>query len=198
MTEKRNAGEGSAPGAPPLSRPLLVAEIPPDGLEIQIDASGAERDALARLNALPAVLSLSATLRARRWRGEGLEISGELRARVRQTCVLTLEEFDSDIVEPIDLRFAPPQEAQGPRSRRHQPEPETLDHDALGEDPPDELIGGAIDLGAVVSEFLTLALDPYPHKPGAEFVEPAPESGADVVSPFAQLRRARGEPPSDR
>ncbi len=198
MTDKRLGGNDPAPEASPLSRPLSLTEVPPEGLEVEIVASEAERDGLARLNALPAIHALSATLRARRWRGDGLEVTGELRARVRQTCVLTLEDFDSEIVEPIDVRFAPPQEAPRPRSRRHEPEPETLDHDALGEDPPDPLIGGAADLGAVVSEFLTLALDPYPHKPGAEFVEPAPERGADVVSPFDQLRRARGEPPADR
>lgn len=199
MTEKRLGGGEPAPVASPLSRPLSLTEVPPEGLEVEIVASEPERDALARLNALPAVLAFSVTLRARRWRGDGLEVTGELRARLRQTCVLTLEEFDSEIVEPIDVRFAPPQEAPRPRSRRHhEPEPETLDHDALGEDPPDPLIGGAVDLGAVVAEFLTLALDPYPHKPGAEFVEPAPERAADVVSPFAPLRRARGEPPADR
>ncbi|MEK4034781.1 YceD family protein [Methylocystis sp. IM3] len=197
MTDKRPGGEGAARGAPPLSRPLLLAEIPPEGLEIEIAASETERDALARLNAIPAILSLTADLRARRWRGDGMEVSGALRARVRQTCVLTLEDFEADVFEPIDVRFAPPQEAPRPRSRRHEPEPETLDHDALGEDPPDELIGGAVDLGGVVAEFLTLALDPYPHKPGAEFAEPAPESGADVVSPFAQLRPARGKPPAE-
>lgn len=196
MSENRLGGEGRAPEASPLSRPLTLAEVPPEGLEIEIVASEAERDAIASLNALPAVLALSATLRARRWRGDGLEVGGELRARVRQTCVLTLEEFDSDIVEPVDLRFAPPQEAPRPRSRRHEEEPEALDHDALGEDPPDPLIGGGVDLGAVVSEFLTLALDPYPHKPGAAFVEPAPETAASVVSPFERLRRTRDEPPA--
>lgn len=196
MSENRLGGEGRAPEASPLSRPLTLAEVPPEGLEVEIIASEAERDALARLNALPAVLALAATLRARRWRGEGLEVSGELRARVRQTCVLTLEEFAADITEPIDVRFAPPREEPRPRSRRHhEAEAESLDHDALGEDPPDPLIGGGVDLGAVVSEFLTLALDPYPHKPGAAFVEPAPESASNV-SPFAKLRRAREEPPT--
>lgn len=196
MTDNRHGGDRAASDASPLSRPLAAAEVPPEGLDVDIVASGEERDALARLNALAAVLGLSATLRVRRWRGDGLEVLGELRARVRQTCVLTLEEFDAEIVEPIELRFAPPREAPRPRSRRHEAEPESLDHDALGEDPPDTLIGGVVDLGGVVSEFLTLALDPYPHKPGAAFAEPAPEDASPVVSPFAQLRRRREEPPA--
>lgn len=197
---KAAKGETAVGEAAPMSRPLALTEVPAEGLETEIVATEAERAALARLNGLPAVLSLSAALNARRWRRDGLEVTGELRARVRQTCVVTLEEFDSDIVEPIEMRFAPPAEAPRPRSRRREPEPETYDHDALADDPPDPLVGGAVDLGAIVSEFLSLALDPYPRKPGAAFAEPAPrtesETDADAVSPFAQLRRARGEPPA--
>jgi hypothetical protein len=177
---------------PALSRPLSVIEVPPEGLEIKIVASEAERAALAQMNDLPAVLSLEAALRARRWRGDGLEVTGELRARVRQTCVVTLDAFDSDVAEPIELRFAPPKQAPKPRSRRHEPEPEMIEPNMLEDDPPDPLINGAVDLGAVVSEFLTLALDPYPRKPDAEFVELAPEEKEEngVVSPFTKLRPA--------
>lgn len=187
------------PGAgdpPPLSRPLTLTEVPAEGLEVDVVATPAERAALAKLNDLPAVEALTASLRARRWRREGLEITGEVRARVRQNCVLSLDEFEADVEGPIDVRFAPPAEEPRPRSRRHEPEPEpdAHDHDALGEDPPDELVGGAVDLGAVVSEFFTLALDPYPHKPGAQFAEPEPETDSNV-SPFAKLRRLRDEPP---
>lgn len=174
-----------------LSRPLSLAEVPPEGLDIQLVATEAERAALAELNGLPAILSLEATLRAKRWRGDGLDIEGEVRARIRQTCVVTLDEFESDVAEPLHLRFAPPQDA--PRGRpHHDASGEEHAHDALGEDPPDPLIGGAADLGAVVSEFLTLALDPYPRKPGVEFVEPAPSAPDENVSPFAKLRAAVG------
>ncbi|MGD9542797.1 MAG: DUF177 domain-containing protein [Methylocystis sp.] len=174
----------------PLSRRLTVAEVPPEGLDVDIDATPAECAALARHNALPAVHSLHAELRTRRWRGDGLEIDGELRASVRQTCVATLEDFDSDIIEPVHMRFAPPDEA--PRSRRRHEETTEI---SLEEDPPDPLIGGGVDLGAVVSEFLTLALDPYPRKPGAHFVEPQPGDGSGAASPFGALRRLkpRGE-----
>lgn len=197
MTNKSLDDKSARPGAPPLSRPLAVAEIPAEGLEIEIVASESERAALAKLNGIPAILSFAAALRARRLRGDGLEVTGDLRARVRQTCVLSLEEFDSDIVEPLELRFAPPKETPRPHSRRKEVEPEPLDHDALGDDPPDPLIGGVVDLGAVVAEFFTLSLDPYPHKPGAEFAEPAPDDASGSVSPFAQLRGTRGEPPAE-
>lgn len=190
MTEERHGRNAAHSGATPLSRPLAATEVPPEGLEIEVVPTDAERAALAEMNDIPAVLSLTAALRARRWRGDGLEVTGELRARVRQTCVATLEDFESDVVEPIDLRFAPQQDSPRLRSRRRDAEPEPVEHDALGDDPPDELVGGAVDLGEIASEFLTLALDPYPRKPGAEFVEPAPERADDAISPFARLRPA--------
>ncbi len=175
---------------PPLSRPVSVAATPPEGLEIEIVASETERAALAEHNGLVGIPALTAKLRVKRWRGEGLEVEGELRATVRQACVVTLEPFDAEIVEPLSMRFAP---APGDADRRRHREPRggaqiaEQDIDIAGDDPPDPMIGGGVDLGGCVSEFLTLALDPYPRKPGAEFQEPAPADNAET-SPFATLR----------
>ncbi|MGJ0510094.1 MAG: YceD family protein [Methylocystis sp.] len=196
MTKDMLGGQPAKSEPAPLSRLASLSETPPEGLDVDIVANAAERAALAELNGLPAIDALTAALRLRRWRGDGLEVTGELRARLRQTCVVTLEDFDTEVVESIEMRFAPPAEEPRPRSRRHEPEPEPHEHDALAEDPPDPLVGGVVDLGALVAEFFTLALDPYPRKPGAEFVEPAPEDASNV-SPFAQLRRLRDEPPKD-
>ena len=171
---------------PLLSRPVSLAATPPEGLEVDIVASEAERTALAELNGLVDIPALTAKLRVRRWRGDGLEVEGEVRATVRQTCVVTLEPFDADIVEPIHLRFAPPPE-DAERRRFREPLVDAQEIDVAGEDPPEPLIGGVVDLGAGVSEFLTLALDPYPRKPGAQFQEPAP-AGDTETSPFATLR----------
>ncbi|PPD43266.1 MAG: hypothetical protein CTY15_10320 [Methylocystis sp.] len=186
-------------GVGALSRPLSAAEVPGDGLEVEVVATETERAALARLNALPAVHGLTAKLRVRRWRGDGLALEGELRAGIRQSCVLTLDEFDSTVVEPIEMRFAPPRDAAPARPRRGAPEkkPQEEALDPFGEDPPDPIVGGKVDLGAVVCEFFTLALDPYPRKPGAEFAEPDLGSGADAPSPFVKLRAPGGEPPAN-
>ncbi len=62
----------------------------------------------------------------------------------------------------------------------------------LGEhDPPDPLLGSAVDLAAVVTEFLALAIDPYPRKPGAVFVTPV-ELKDPTASPFAALDKLKG------
>jgi hypothetical protein len=183
---------------PAFARPLKIAEVPPEGLEIDIVADDAERAALSAHNGLVAIPALAARLRIRRWRGDGLAVEGELRAVVRQTCVLTMDEFDAEIITPVEMRFAPERPPAQPRRTRG-PRPEEVADTAaltigLDDDPPDPLVGGAVDLGAIVSEFLTLALDPYPRKAGAQFVEPAPAEDAPETSPFVRLRKDAPEP----
>ena len=158
-----------------FSRPLRVEPLPRDGLEESVEASEAERKALAKLNDLPEIARLSAQFRITKWR-KGVKVEGEVRARVTQTCVVSLEPFETEIVEPVEVRFLPP-DARAPESLE--------DTDA-----PDPLIDGRIDLGALASEFFTLGLDPYPRKPGVAF-EPPPETPGSA-SPFGRLK---GEEP---
>ena len=56
-------------------------------------------------------------------------------------------------------------------------------------DPPEPIVDGAIDLGGITLEFLALALDPYPRKPGASFESSAGDTG--IESPFAALAKLK-------
>ena len=189
----------------PFSRPFLVEELlrrPDEPFTIEADAD--ELKALAEADGLPGISMLKATVRVARM-AKMVHVTGEVRARVTQICVVSLDPFDSEIVEPIDVRFstetAPPPpmsprkaEALERQSRRRggrdepppPPPPPVLD---LDEDPPDPIIDGRIDLGALASEFLALGLDPYPRKPGVAFE--APEAPPEEESPFAALARLR-------
>ena len=159
-----------------FSRVVRVEPLPRDGIEMDIEADAAEREKLAALNGLPAIAHFSASFRIKKWM-RGVEVEGELSARVTQTCVVSLEPFEIDIEEPIDVRFLPGAPA-----------------DSIEEDAPDPLVDGRIDLGAIASEFLTLSLDPYPRKPGVAFEPPSEADAPD--SAFARLRAlaARDEP----
>jgi len=156
---------------PEFSRPLRVEPLPKNGLEETIEANEAEREALAKLNNLVGISRVKAQFRIAKWR-RGVKVEGEVKAHVTQTCVVSLEPFDTEIEEPIEVRFLPP-DAKAPEA-----EDDT--------DAPDPLIDGKIDLGALASEFLTLALDPYPRKPGVAFEPPA--NLAPEVSPFGRLK----------
>jgi Large ribosomal RNA subunit accumulation protein YceD len=191
---------------PAFSRTLHVEDVPPEGLDLMISATDAERSAIAIQDGLENLTKLEASLRVAPWRGNGLAVTGELHARITQICVVTLEPFDSELVEPIDVRFAPITAAETPESspgrtkeapaRRRRaatrpPPSQVIEFD--GDDPPDPLIDDRVDLGALVAEFLALGLDPYPRKPGVEFdATPGSES---AESPFAKLQALKGKTP---
>ncbi|HVL71940.1 MAG TPA: DUF177 domain-containing protein [Beijerinckiaceae bacterium] len=162
----------------PLSRPVSVDRLPPEGAEVAVVATREECDALARDFKLPAIGSLEG-----RYRVTGgpqrARVSGRVRAAITQICVVTLEPFDSVVEEEVEVDFAETEAA------RERPDGET------DFDPPDEIVGGRIDLGALTAEFLALGLDPYPRKPGVAF-EPQAE-GVPDDSPFAALKRLKSE-----
>ena len=62
-------------------------------------------------------------------------------------------------------------------------------HDLEEVDPPDPIIDGKIDLGALLVEFVALGLDPFPRKPGVVFDF---KDEADVIEhPMAALARLK-------
>lgn len=169
--------------ASPLSRPISVADVGPDGLVVEIVADAAERAAVAAANEALAVETLRAKVMLRPFGKDGVAVAGRVDAEVRRTCVVTLEPFVETVSEPIDVRFAPAQEVSQVE--------EGGEIDLGPNDPPDPFVGGVIDVGAVVSEFLTLGLELYPRKPGAAFELPSASDAGDA-SAFAELRKLKG------
>ena len=169
---------------PPLfSRRVRVDALPADGLTQTIEAGPDERAALAALNRLPAIASLTASLTVRRSGRGGARVTGEVHAELTQVCVVSLEPFAATVDEPIDVRFAPGEAAETAR-RVKDDETETVE--VGDEDPPDPIVDGKIDLGALAAEFFALGLDPYPRKPGVAFDPPQDAQGGEE-SPFAAL-----------
>jgi hypothetical protein len=78
--------------------------------------------------------------------------------------------------ETVDLTFAPP-----PAHAEPVGEIEVKP----GEEPPEPLVGGTLDLGAIATEFLILGLDPYPRRPDVVFE--TPPAGDEPAHPFAAL-----------
>lgn len=170
----------------PFHRPIRVDALPPNGLTQTIEANAAERAAVAALNRLLAIAALTATLTVRRRGRDGAEVIGHVHAEITQTCVVTLEPFPAVVDESIDLSFAPAEERR-PARRDGEAEAEAVEFG--GEDPPDPIVDGRIDLGAVAAEFFALGLDPYPRKPGVAFDAPAQPN--DKPSSFAALAKLK-------
>jgi uncharacterized metal-binding protein YceD (DUF177 family) len=169
------------------SRKISVEDVPETGMHVDLDADEATRAALAKAVGLRDLPRLEASLEVtRRGRG-GLRVDGEMSATVGQTCVVSLEPVESEIREPIDLTFAP---SVGNSLADESGEATMRFGDA---EPPEPLIGGEIDLGAIVTEFLMLGIDPYPRKEGSEFE--APRQDGPSGHPFAALaalKKAKG------
>ncbi len=174
---------GEQPVRPnPWSVPVVVAQIPESGLHREITAEARERAAMAADGGLREILSATATLDLTPT-GEGrIRVTGQVRARVGQSCVVTLEPIENEIDEGIDLIFAPQSQIRDLADSIDDSDP-----DAEIPDPPEPIVGGIIDLGRLATDALFLGLDPYPRKPGAVF-EPPPVPVDPDEHPFAALK----------
>ena len=173
----------------PWSLPFPVQDVPPEGQQHHLAADASVRSAVARLAGLSEVARLEADLATVPHGSGGLHVTGRVAATVGQTCVVTLEPMQSDIEEPIDVLYLrnPPSGAHDAGSGAEEP-------GKVGDERIEALAGDTVDLGAIATEFLILAIDPYPRKPDAVFAPPRADEGPS--SPFAALaalKKAPGE-----
>ena len=172
--------------ANPWSVPVTVVQIPDTGLHRDIEADGAAREAMAEVAGLREILSARASLDVTPERGGRVHVTGHVRARIGQTCVVTLDPIENEIDEPIDLIFAPPEQIPDLS--------DLVDEAAESEteipDPPEPIINGVIDLGRLATDALFLAVDPSPRRPDAVF-DPPVETADPMDHPFAALKALR-------
>lgn len=154
-------------GPDPWRVPVTVAHIPDTGLHRELEASAAERQAMADLAGVRDIVSAQATFDVVPKSGGRVQVSGHVRARVGQTCVVTLDPIESEIDEAVDLIFAP--EAEVRRLADLIEEGQDGEEPPKVADPPEAIVNGLIDLGRIATDALFLAIDPYPRKPGVVF-----------------------------
>lgn len=175
-------------GESPWREVVRFGEVSRGPVRRRLEADAPTRARIARLLGLVAIDSLTADLEVRPWL-DGAEIHGRFAAGITQTCSVTADPFDEEAEGEFMVRVLPPGSPNAPAEVVDEIE---LDPDA--DDPPDVLEGEDIDLGGYVVEHLSLELDPFPRKPGAEFI--APKDDADL-SPFAVLRLLKKDDPAE-
>ena len=109
-------------------------------------------------------------------------LAGKVAARLTQSCVVTLDPLSQRAEGTFDVEFWPA--AELPQGGEEEVE-------ALSAAEIEPIEHGRIDVGRIVYETLSAAIDPYPRKAGAEFApdvggRPAGESG-----PFAALKKLK-------
>ncbi|ASG21886.1 YceD family protein [Nitrospirillum viridazoti] len=149
--------------APEFSRPVIADKVSARESVEKITATPAERAALAKRLDLVTLDSLTALVRLRRIRGgQMVRVTGELEAEVVQSCVVTLEPLPAHVRDTFQALFAP--------AHLVPKDEDELDNLGLDDeaDPPEPIENGRIDIGELVAQHLSLALDPYPRKADAE------------------------------
>lgn len=178
--------EAAEPG--PWSVPVLVSEVPDTGRHVELVPDEATRQAIAKDVGLVALLRLEASFDLARRGTDSLRVEGRVTATVVQNCVVTLEPIESEIDEPVELFFRP--QAASPVEGCEEGGLQPFE----GEEPPEILVNGTVDLGTIATEFLNLGIDPYPRKEGAVFDAPAKKDPAS--HPFAALAALKKDPGS--
>lgn len=179
-----------APPAPEFSRPVDVETLgAPAATHFDIRANPEECANLARRFGLDQLDSLAASVSVARNLAGDVGLSGQFKAEVVQTCVVTLEPVRATIEARFARVFSP--------SAQSGTEPfDEIFLDPEADEPPEPLEGGVVDVGEVVAEALGLEIDPFPRAPGAVFAGAPPEpseaaKNPEKSGPFAVLAKLK-------
>ena len=166
----------------PWSVRVARSHVPAAGRHFDLVADSRVRAAIAKLAGVAALPRLTSRFEVTLQGRAGLHVTGRVSATVNQECVVTLEPMENEIDEPIDVVFVP---AAAPPLGSGSGDVGGREIEVADHDPPETLVDDTVDLGAIATEFLILAIDPYPRRPDAVF-EPATD-GEEAAHPFSAL-----------
>ena len=129
-----------------------------DAAPIVLQANGEERAAIAKRFGLVSVDRLTATIELEP-KPSGVLATGQMAAKIVQSCAISGDDLPVSIEEPIALKFVPEQ------SREPSEEEIELDAEELEEI---DYSGETFDLGEAVAQTLALAIDPFAEGPNAD------------------------------
>lgn len=201
MTKRKSSGEG-------WSYLLDQGEIGTQTLTKKLKAGEVECKAVADRLGLVGVHSLSAEMTLSRAPGNKavIYVQGVLKASVTQSCVATRAPVKEYIEEEFEAWYADPASFVSIAKARHDRQGKGKEGDAeipiLEErEDPEPMVNGKIDLGDLISQYLSLGLNPYPRAHGAgdeakgDTVEIATAPSPIRKNPFDALKnwKAGGE-----
>jgi uncharacterized metal-binding protein YceD (DUF177 family) len=187
LTDKKEHSE--------IERIVDLDRMGANGNAVDIVASDSERTALAKRFGFLGLPAFSARVTVDRRIGGQIVVEGRLRGKVVQACVLTLDPVTQELDDAFRLVFK--------KDLEDERDPESGEAVLSAHaDSPEPLSGNLLDVGEIVAEQLSLAVDPYPRRPGAklEDVLPRPRGGGRKGAPeqrrhpFAALAALRDKP----
>ena len=161
---------GSKPLSPEWSHRVDVTELS-DPVELHIEASEEEAKDVARRLSLSSLNNLKADLKMARERGHVIKVDGRFEADIVQPCAVTLQPVESRVEDSFEAWFSDEDQAVS-LSRERRARESGKGHVVLPiveeSENPEPVIQGHIDLGELVTQYLSLAIDPYPHAEGVD------------------------------
>ncbi len=171
-------------------------DIGAKAVKVEILMPQASFDALCNRLDLHSIENLTATLRLKRNSvNKVIHVEGIIKADIHQKCVVTAEPVLENIHDKFEAWFSDAHDAvsfekarRERMSRREREDQPMLDE----QDDPEPIIDNRIDLGELVVQHLSLALNPYPRKEGITYEKIEEELGkapdGTYDNPFAALK----------
>ncbi len=152
------------------SHVIEADEIGQDPMSMTITPDEHQKMALKDRLGVTDILRLDAKINITREQGGYIvRISGTIHADVFQDCVITLEPVKKKVREEFESFFADRTQAvtfvaasKRLKYKNNDDELPIMDE----KDDPEPIENGSIDLGELITQHLSLALDPYPHGEG--------------------------------
>ncbi|MGH1418344.1 MAG: YceD family protein [Hyphomicrobiaceae bacterium] len=168
-----------------------VTEIPDGGLKVAWKASPEERAVLAQeldvleIEAVSTLYEIKRKGRARQG-GSRYELTGQIKFRLTQACVVSLEPITQLIEETIEEEFRPEEDIE-PRGED--------ESEVLSVNDPEPFVDGKLEVGRLIFEYLSSAIDPFPRKDGESLEWQDRQDPADVAAqnPFAELAKLKNK-----
>lgn len=133
------------------------------------EASEEQRANLARRLGQVSVESASASVTLQRASGGVIHAMGTVQADITQSCVVSLVPVQAHIEEEFEGWFGDKSNAVSFAKARSEREAKKghVEAEILEESvDPEPIVNGRLDVGELATQFLSLAIDPYPHAPG--------------------------------
>jgi hypothetical protein len=158
-----------------------------------------ERAAIAKRLDVLSLTRAEAKIECTRESGHIIHVRGEFSADITQECVVTLDPIQSTIGDEFESWFSDKDHIASFKKAQIEAKAkkEFIETPMLEEhEDPEPLENGKIDVGELFVQFLSLAVNPYPQKPGVRVADVTKQKSDDdqkfmPQNPFAALKNWR-------
>lgn len=176
---------------------IEVEDIQDKDMRLTISPDEEEKVHLARRLEIEKLKSVTAKLILKRLNRRVVKVKGEFVANVVQNCVVTLKPITNKIEDSFEAWYADPDQAVSFARARHERDKDRGEEERpmLEEsEDPEPIVDGRINLGELVTQYLSLSIDPYPHSEEARKVlEDNNDKPPARENPFAALKALKEE-----